>query len=606
MKFVSAHTVTLFMSGCKKLWKISPYFFISIFILSLINGTVYPLSAIAWQYMLDTLVYMLQTRTFKKSILLILLAYSALNFITFLMAEYLRYLKQTYSDMVGISFTTGILQKSADFPMEIYDNPTIYDHLHIALDESSRACLSILDIISGTVQAVIQLVSFIIIVAQLNWLIAVTCIISALPLLYMNIRMGSYWHNIYMQRAGTNRYVKYLKMILTKNENIKEAKLYKLSERLVEYIKKTYEVFLQSDKTARKNYLCKMSSVGLLDEFLSWFVKAIIIYVGIAKGSSIGRISLYFNSQSNLKSSVTVLFDQISELHSCILILQSLDIIEKIENDDSIVQKGERPFPGSFNCIEFKNVSFRYPNSTNEVLKNLSFKFENGKTYSIVGLNGAGKTTLIKLLLRLYPPTEGEILIDGENIESINLEEYYNQVSAVFQDFLKLPFSLYENVTCKETYPDLDKFFLVAEIADISQLVQVLPQKERTIMMKEWANGVDISQGQWQRVAIARCCYGNCAISIFDEPFSSIDAKTEAQIIDRIADYRKGKLTIYITHQFTSISLADQIIVIKDGRLVETGTHQELVEKRGLYFDLYSTQLRKLTKETNDREVITT
>ena len=138
------------------------------------------------------------------------------------------------------------------------------------------------------------------------------------------------------------------------------------------------------------------------------------------------------------------------------------------------------------------------------------------------------------------------------------------------------------------------------KVADITQLVENLPQKENTLLLKEWTGGVDISHGQWQRVAIARCCYGDCAIAILDEPFSSIDSKAETQIIERISKKRKGKLTIYITHQFTSISLADQIFVLKEGQLVEAGTHQELVQNKKLYYELYNAQLKKLKKDDID------
>lgn len=596
-KTISSQNAMLFKNGCRKLWDVSSQYFVVILLLSLTSGMLSPFSAIIWQHILDSLSFMLQSGKWTNSILLLLLAFSGLNLLSFLLAELLRYFKQTYSNMVGVKITTYILKKSSVFPMEVYDDPSVYDHLHIALDESGQACLSLLDIISSTTRAVIQVVAFVVIVIQLNWIIAVLCVLSSFPLLYLNMKMGEYWHDIFVQRAGTTRFVQYLKMLLTKNENVKEAKLYKLSDRLIGFITTTYCQFLQSDKEARKQCLYKTGAVGALDELASWTVKAIIVFLGIMSGSSIGHISLYFNSQNSLKGSVMLLFEQISTLHSCLLTLQSLDIIEQLEVVSKNESEGSLSFPKYFKVIEFRNVTFRYPNSTKDVIKDLSFRFENGKTYSIVGLNGAGKTTLIKLLLRLYQPSEGEILIDGENIEKIELAEYYDHVSAVFQDFLKLPFSLYENVTCKDKNPDSAQFLEVAEIADISQMVQSLPQKENTPMMKEWTGGVDISHGQWQRVAIARCCYANSPISILDEPFSSIDAKTEAQIIDRIANYRKGRLTIYITHQFTSISLADQILVIKGGQLIESGTHQELIDNKGLYFDLYSTQLKKLIKD---------
>ena len=591
-----SHNVSIFAYGCKKLWRISPLYFVSILLLGVSSGIVSPLSTVAWQKILDTLVIMIDTGELESSILSFLIVYSALNLLTFILTELIRYIKQTYSDMVEADLSIEILQKCSCYSMSVFDNPAIYDQLHIALNESGRACLALLDIVSGTLRATAQIIAFVIIVARFNWVIAIFCLISSLPLLHMNISISSYWHRVFVQRAEQIRFIQYLKLLLTKNENIKEAKLFKLGNRIIGYICDAYKEFLQNDKKARKRCFRKTGLTGVADEIVSLLLKTIIIYLGIKKGNSIGQISLYFNSQNNLKSSAILLIDQASNLHNCLLILQSMDSLMQIETEDNHTIKENKAFPENFKCIEFRNVSFCYPNTDKRVLNNLSFVLENGNTYFIVGLNGAGKTTIIKLLLRLYKPTSGEILIDGENIEVFDLDDYYNNVSAVFQDFLKLPFSLYENITCKDIYPQFSRFEEATEIAGINELIESLPYGKETHMLKEWSNGVDVSQGQWQRIAIARGCYCDTLITILDEPFSSIDAKSESEIIGKIRKRRSGKLTVYITHQLTNISLSDQILVLKDGILSEYGSHKELVAKKEIYYDLYNTQIRKLIK----------
>ena len=600
-KALQSFNLRMMCYGFKKLWRISPLYFALNFLLNVFCGFITPLIAVIWQHIIDLLVLMLQESKWQGTIILFLFGYSAASLVAFLLMEIQRYLKQNYSNMIDSSFTSDILSKSAEFPMELFDDPSVYDQIHIALGTSSRACLTLLEIFSGVIKALVQLLSFAIIVAKLNWIFIPICIVSSLPQLLLNVKMEFYWYNIFAQRTEATRLVQYMEQILTKNENIKEIKLYKIYNKIISFIEKTLQGFLQADKEARKQCLRKAGLIGALNEFSSLAVKIIIIYLGVSSGKTIGLITLFITSQSNLNSSTSALFDQISNLSGCLLNIQALESIEKISVANKPESRGAVPFPHNYSCIEFKNVSFKYPNSNKEVLENLSFKFKNGMTYSIVGLNGSGKTTLIKLLLRLYTPSAGEILIDGIDINKIDLGEYYNQIGAVFQDYIKFPFSLYENISCGTEDPDNTFYNEAVEVVDLLPLIHSLPFGKNTPMMKEWKNGIDISQGQWQKVAIARACFGNRAICIFDEPFSSIDAKTEAQIVQKLNSYRNGKLSIYITHQFTSISLADQILVINDGHLVESGTHLELLKKDGLYSELHSTQFRKLKKVSTSR-----
>ncbi len=345
---------------------------------------------------------------------------------------------------------------------------------------------------------------------------------------------------------------------------------------------------------ARKKFLAKHTGAQLLDEAASCCVKAGILCIALERCVSIGTCVMLFNTQSILKGSMLSLLNQLSNLHSSTLYLQSIQKILKIhcEQEDKLEK-----FNNKFSQIEFRNVSFKYPNSNEYVLLDLSFILEKGKTYSIVGFNGSGKTTLIKLLLKLYEPTSGAIYIDGVDLQDIDAESYHRQISAVFQDFIRYPFSVAENIGVDKlsmSKDDMDKICKACELADADEFIKNLPNGYQTLLMKDWSSGVDISQGQWQKIAIARCFFRNSVISVLDEPFSSLDANAEYNIVQNLRHVRENRLNIFITHRFSSITLADEIIVIEGGKITEQGCHAELLQKNGTYAKLYNAQLNSL------------
>ena len=337
----------------------------------------------------------------------------------------------------------------------------------------------------------------------------------------------------------------------------------------------------------RKKFLYEQTLIQALDYVTTLGVKLWLIIKSINQNCTIGTIVLYFNSLDELKIAYRQLVRQISTLHNSLQYLESLDELEKQKIENS---EGEGNFERDFSKIEFRNVSFKYPGCEQYALKDISLTFEKGKTYFIVGFNGSGKTTLIKLLLRLYLPTKGEILVDGANIKSINLSQYYSNISAIFQDFIEYPFNVYENVAIRTADKGTHRFNQVLNDVGMYDVVDQLPSKEHTLLMRDWSGGVDLSRGQWQKLAIARCIYGNSAISILDEPFSSIDAESESQIISNIRTKSKQNTLIFITHRFSSITREDQIVVLKDGSIVETGTHEELMRNKKIYFKLHDSQ----------------
>ena len=260
--------------------------------------------------------------------------------------------------------------------------------------------------------------------------------------------------------------------------------------------------------------------------------------------------------------------------------------------------------------IELRNVSFRYPGTERYVIKNFSAVLEPGDTVVLVGLNGAGKTTLIKLITRLYDPTEGQILLDGHDIREYDLRELYSLYGIIFQDFGKYAVTVKENIMLSRINDKADEAAMAeaAEKSASAQFINNLPGKYDTPLMRIFEkDGLELSIGQWQKLSIARAFYSDSEILSLDEPTASLDAIAEQEIYNQFDTLRKDKTTIFVSHRLSSATVADKILVIDGGVLTEQGSHAELMQKRGTYYELFSTQAKRYMENpeeafpTNDK-----
>lgn len=583
----SKNSMCLLLRGYTVLLKVSRRYAIFLVLLNIANGFIDPLNAIVYQKLLDSIVYVLKEGKMQNTCFVLIALLALLSVTAFILNGFVELVKRNYIDKIDLYVTETVLKKTLALPMEIFDNTMVYNHIHTAISQTSSNCMKLLEAISEIVYVIVKGTSFLYIIWKFNWQIAFISFVSMSPLLILSVKINKYWYEIYKNRVEKTRLIQYLKLLMIKNSNIKEIKLFNAGTKIISTIKDNFSQFIKSDFSARKKFLCKRSILHVINCVAEFGVKLWLLVCASTKKCSLGTIVLYFNSLDSLKGAYSQFIQQISMFQNSLQYLESLDILEHEEKDNS---RGSVPFNSHFHLIEFKNVSFRYPGCNNYVLQNINLTLERGKTYFIVGFNGSGKTTLIKLLLRLYQPTDGVILIDGEDIQNIDFAQYYAKIGAIFQDFIQYPFDISKNIIVNEDSYNSELLSYVLKEVGMYEYVQNLPSKEHTLLMRDWSGGIDLSQGQWQKLAIARCVYRQGVISILDEPFSSIDAESESNIITRLRENSKNNLTIFITHRFSSISLSDQIVVLKGGKIAEQGTHTELLQHGNIYYRLYSSQ----------------
>jgi len=580
----------IFLKTIALLWITSPGRFILILFIDFSSGLIIPAKLWVWKEILDRIADVItQSRISFGDIYFWLFIHFLLMLFGSILKNISTYMQNIYSAILNKTITRKILNKISSMNMEHFDNSDTYNRIQKANDESLSRSISILQTLVAFIQNSTSLLGVVGILFYFSKSVVLLCILSAIPMFYISIRILNKWFDVFNRRFERNRFAKHLKSISIKNQNVKELKIYRSYAYLTSVIIGTLDEYLNEDKKIRKRFLIETSLVESLDQGILYFIKILVIVISIKSKLTIGAITMYVTAVDNLKNSVSNILSLLSTAFENSLYMQSIFELLEISTEQ---EQSDREFPLDFQTIEFKDVSFCYPNSDQYVLKNINLKLEANQTYILVGMNGSGKTTLIKLLLNLYQPTQGEILIDGVNINSFNQESYYKNVSAVFQDFIQYPFDIKTNIGLgnPDKIDDMERIIDAAKSSGAHSFISRLPEQYATKLQKEWSGSIDLSLGQWQKVAITRAMMKPSAILILDEPSASLDVVAEHEIYEHFQEMRRSKLCLMVTHRFVNTTVADGIIVLQSGEVIEEGNHIELMRRNGVYFQLYHLQ----------------
>lgn len=580
------------------LWKAAPgYFFICV-LLNIAIGVFSPLSSLIWKNILDSLTNILAKKITIDIFIFWMSIYFCIQFFQQIFTLILDYYQVIFSEYVDIYIKKNILSQVAKFELAKFDDNKIHDEISKANQESTTRSLQTLTTILLIIQNIFSAIGTIFLVISFSFNIVIFVFISVIPLFILNIKIYNKLFNIYNKRFEKLRLSKSLQNLFIKPENIKEIKVYKISDFLIDSILNIHKEVIKEDKKIRSKITIQGIFINFISLFLNFAIKILIVLKGISNSLTIGLITMYITSVDNLSTSISALLTQASNMYQNTLYMQSIFRLMEIKNP----KNGEERLKSNFKKIEFKDVSFRYPGSDRETISHLNLTLNSEMTYALVGKNGAGKTTLIKLLLKLYNPTEGQILIDGVNLQNIDTDDYYERISAVFQDYVKYPFDIYTNIGIGNIEKISNEKLVKqsAKKAGIHEYIDNLPNKYNSQLLREWKNSTDISQGQWQKLAIARAFMKNPEIIILDEPTASMDAISEYDTFSSFKRLKHKKLCLLVTHRLSNIKLADQIIVLDKGKLTEQGSHKELINKKGIYYELYQLQ-SKLYKNQEEK-----
>lgn len=450
---------------------------------------------------------------------------------------------------------------------------------------------------------ILMMAGVIFILVKLNLFLILLCLITTGLVFFMNYQAEKKLYDFEVKKVNPERKRRYLLSLFDDYAFGKEIRIYGLfpflKEKLLGIFSEIYGVNRSMNLfTAR---YADMESVITVIQKIGIYV--LLALESIKKGLGIGEFTIYFNAVNQFSGSMNTLLKgylalakmglYIDDLESFIALpymdgMEGKDIGKEGIGKESIEK--EKGF-----CFEFVHVSFRYPGSEIYTLRDINLKIDSGERLSVVGSNGAGKTTLIKLLLRLYTPTEGKILLNKKDIHQFKYEEYIGIFSVVFQDYKLLAYSVRENICLSKAYHG-KRVRSALEKSGLAEKIDSLPLGEETPLFKAYDDkGIELSGGEGQKLGIARALYKDSPIVILDEPTSALDPMAEYEIYQRFGSLVKGKTSIYISHRLASVRFADKIIVLDKGCIVEKGRHEELIKANGLYSEMYHMQAQYYT-----------
>ncbi len=494
---------------------------------------------------------------------------------------------------LGHRVNVMILEKALTLRLSQFEDSEFYDKLTRARREASSRPLSLVRRTFGLVQNGISLVSYAVLLFRFSPWAVLVLVIAGLPAFIAEAKFSGDAFRLFRWRSPETRKQMYLEMVLAREDSAKEVKLFRLGPLLLRRYNEIFEVLYKEDRalTLRREtwgLLLGLVSTAAFYGAYAW------IAVETARGTiTLGEMTMYLLLFRQGQAAVASALQSISGMYEDNLYLSTL--YEYLEQDTPELEGSAMAGPEPGDGVRFDNVSFRYDGATELAVRDISFHLRPGESLALVGENGAGKTTLVKLLTRLYQPDTGQITLDGLPLDDWDLATLRQRIGVIFQDFGRYQFPVGENIGVGdvEHFEDEARWREAAEKGLAAPFIADMPDGYGTQLGRWFAGGRELSGGQWQKIALSRAFMRTTAdILVLDEPTASMDAAAEAEVFDHFRRLSASRIAILISHRFSTVRMADQILVLEQGQVVESGSHEELMQADGRYARLFELQAR--------------
>ncbi len=495
--------------------------------------------------------------------------------------------------LLGQRVNVMILEKALTLQLTHFEDSEFYDKLTQARREASSRPLSLVNRTFGLLQNLLSLASYAFLLFAFSPWAVLVLLLAGLPSFFAEAKFSGDAFRLFRWRSPETRMQMYLETVIAREDGVKEVKLFQLGPRLLQRYRDIFHKLFREDRKLTLRRDTWGFVLGLISTAAFYGAYAWIVVATVNREITLGAMTMYLMLFRQGQSAVAAILSAISGMYEDNLYVSNLyEYLEQpVISRSGTKTEGPEPARG----LELENVSFAYPGASEFALENVSLQLRPGKSLAVVGENGSGKTTLIKLITRLYEPTQGRILLDGLDLADWDIEALRRRIGVIFQDFGRYQFSVGENIGAGDVdnIDNKERWVDAAERGMAAPFIDVLPDGYYTQLGRWFKDGRELSGGQWQKIALSRAFMRSDAdILVLDEPTAAMDAASEAAIFEHFRQMSGRKMTILISHRFSTVRSADQIVVIDRGKVMERGNHDSLMAENGRYAQLFRLQAK--------------
>jgi len=507
------------------------------------------------------------------------------------LGRFVSLLDSLLSEQFSNETSLRLMEHAATLDLEDFEDSELQDRLERARRQAAGRT-SLIGQLFGQAQDVVTVASFAAgLLVYAPWLIVLLAI-ALLPAFIGEAHFNAQSYSLNFARTPARRELDYVRQTGASAETAKEVKIFGLNAFLIERYRTLATSFFEANRRIalrRAGWGSLLSAIGTVAYYVAY---AYIVWRTLHREFSIGDLTFLAGSFRRLRNLLENLLMGFSQVAGQALYLDDLFSFFEIR-PEIVPPPNPRPFPVPIQQgFAFENVGFRYPGAERWAVRGLTFELHAGEILALVGENGAGKTTLVKLLARLYDPDEGRILLDGHDLREYDLFSIRANIGVIFQDFVRYHFTAADNIAVGriEARDDRPRIVAAAERSLADEVIRKLPHGYDQVLGKRFRTGIDLSGGEWQKIAIARAYMRDAQLLILDEPTAALDARSEFEVFKRFKELSQGKTAVLISHRFSSVRMADRIVVLMDGAVEAVGTHADLLQQRGRYAELFELQ----------------
>jgi ATP-binding cassette subfamily B protein len=484
-----------------------------------------------------------------------------------------------------------VIEHASQLDITAFENPDYYDRLERAKAQATDR-IAMIQMVGTLTQQVLTTISLAVYIAKYSPWLLLLLIAGTIPALLGESHFAFLGYAKNFMQTPLRRKMDYLRDVGGSKEAAKELKLFGLRNFLIGNFSEMADTIFEQNVSLSKRKLLAGTFLSLLATAGYYSAYALVLWDTIRGRFQVGLLFALTAAILQVSANLQQIFVNASGVADQALFLT--DLLGFFAMQPTVRTKpGAARIPRPIRQgIEFRNVSFAYPGTERLVLKNFNFHLHPGERVALIGENGQGKTTIVKLITRLYDPTEGEILVDGVDLREYDLEDLCHETGVIFQDFMRYEMTARDNIAVGriEEREDLERITAAAKMSLADEVIAKLPEHMHQQLGRRFDGGVDLSGGEWQRMALARAYLRDAQLLILDEPTSALDPRSELEVFQRFAELTRGKMALLISHRFSTVKMADRIVVLSHGVLTEEGTHAELMARDGLYAEMFEMQ----------------